>query len=152
MGTTREIVEIAASPEQVFPYLIEPEKLLRVMEGLKEVNATQATAPNVVAHLTLVFDVRGRRYEVESETTRIERNQLLEGRTFARGWETLGVQELVAIDGGTRLTTTCSNRYDSFLLRIVSPFTEWKGGRTLRRNPLGLKRVIEAEVSGTPDS
>jgi hypothetical protein len=147
MSTMREIVEIHASPDQVFPYLIEPENLLRVMEGLRGVNETASAPPDEGRHLTLVFNVLGRRHEVEYNTTRIEPGRLLAGRTRVPGLEILGVQELEAIDGGTRLTTTCSNNYDSLYLRLLSRLTERQGRRKLRQTLLNTKRVIEADLA-----
>jgi uncharacterized protein YndB with AHSA1/START domain len=129
----------------VFPYLFEPEKLVQWVDGLSAVNGAPAGAPEVGTRVTAVYEVRGRRHEFESETTRIEPDRLLEGRTSARGWESLGVQELASIDGGTRLTVTCAYTYTSLVLRLFAPLIEWKGTRKLRRDLLRLKSVIEAE-------
>ena len=145
MSDCRESVEINAPPDRVFPYLFEPEKLIQWVDGLSSINGAPAGAPSIGTRVTYVLETKGRRQEVVSETTRIESDRLLEGRQFAKGWESLGLQERAPIDGGTRLTVTCTYSYGSHVLRLLAPLIEWQARKKVRRDLLGLKRVIEAE-------
>lgn len=81
MSRCHATVEIAASPDRVFPYLYESTKLARWVRGLMETKPVLTTEPRVGSRMTAVYEVRGRRYEAESETTRIESGRLLEGRS-----------------------------------------------------------------------
>lgn len=145
MSDCQESVEIAAPPDVVFPYLFEPEKLIQWVDGLSAVNGAPVGAPSVGTRVSYVLEAKGRRQEVESETTRIESDRLLEGRQFAKGWESLGLQELAPIDGGTRLTITCHFSYGSLVLRLLAPLIKRQARNKIRRDLLGLKRVIEAK-------
>ena len=150
MSDCRESVEINASPDRVFPYLYEPEKLLKWVDGLSAINGAPPGPPPVGTRVTFVIEAKGRRHEVESETTRIEPDRLVEGRSFAKGWESLGVQELAPIDGGTRLTVTCTYSFGSLSVRLLAPVIKRQARKKVRRDLVTLKHVIETANAVSP--
>jgi len=141
----RAAIEIAASPERVFTYLYDPEKLTRWVSGLVEMRGTEGE-PRVGSQQKAVFEVRGRRHEVESETTRVESGRLLEGLTRTRSFDSFGVQELEDLDGRTRLTITCRYAYHTLPLKMLALPIEWYAGRRITRDLRRLKEILEADA------
>ena len=129
----------------MFTYLYDPEKLTQWVSGLVEMNGTEGE-PRVGSRQTVVFEVRGRRREVESETTGVESGRLLEGLTRTPSFDSFGIQELEDLGGRTRLTVTCRCTYHTLPLKLLALPIEWYAGRKITRDLRQLKEIVEADA------
>src|SRR5437868_6370064 len=108
MAGCRASVEIEASPERVFPYLYEPEKLVLWIESLVEAEPPPAGVPRVGDRTRVVNRTRGgRRRETIEETIAVEPDRLFVSLVEQREFDGRGRFELESVDGRTRLNVTC---------------------------------------------
>ncbi len=135
-------VEIRALAEQVFPYLVEPEKLKQWVSGMAESRALTQDGLVVGAKLIEVVENDGKRVQIEAEIARIEKNQLVQLKMRSSYFDAVNHLDLTSTPHGTEVTQNLTVTYKG-LARFFVPFRdsriqgEWAGD--LNR----LKEIVE---------
>jgi uncharacterized protein YndB with AHSA1/START domain len=133
------MVEIAAPPARVFPYLVAREKRLRWMGALAKSDDLGE------GRFHELFEDLGQRIEIETEVVREEPPHLLEVRLRAATFEATSTQRLETTDTGTRLATVVETGYSSRLARLAAPLVARRAQRQLEVDLATLKELVEGE-------
>lgn len=141
-----KVVRVAAAPEQVFPWLTEPERLTRWLGGLVESKPLTPDGLRVGARSREVVVEGGRRMEMESVVTRYEPNRALAVRIEAGPFASEIDYELTPSGGATQLRYRAAHRMKG-LMRLLAPFMAGpirdKGERDLE----SLRKAVESAGS-----
>jgi uncharacterized protein YndB with AHSA1/START domain len=132
-----QTVEIAAPPEDVFPYLEVSHERLRWMGLLVE------SAPVEKGRFHDVFEDRGHRIDIDAEVVERDPPRLLVVRLRSSSFEATSTQKLEAVDVGTRLTTVVETTYTKRLARLAGPFVARRAQQQLERDLETLKELAE---------
>jgi uncharacterized protein YndB with AHSA1/START domain len=138
-------VEIAAAPDDVYPWLADPERRLRWMGALVESEPLTDGPPELGSRYRDVFEDHGQRIELEAELVEVEPGARLTARLESSGFESTSAQRLDRIDGGTRLTTTIETRYTKLAARLLGPVVTRHAQRQLEADLARLKELVEEE-------
>lgn len=143
-------VEVRASPEQVFLWLTAPERQKQWVSGLVEVRPQNPGASNPAGEpppagtkWVLVVEKQGNRVEIDTEVTRIEKNQLVQTRMHAPFFDAVSHYDLSPTGQGTRVTQNLTITY-SGLVRFLVPFTAGHLRQELQADLLHLRETTEA--------
>jgi len=135
-------IEIARPPEDVFPWLVEPEKRLRWVQGLE---SSQAAGENRYRE---VFADHGLRTEVDVEVRRIEPPHAVDIHIVsAKQFEAEGRTRATPTDAGTRVESTLETQYKGFVARAAAPVITRHAQTSLERSLARLKELVEADAS-----
>jgi len=99
------VVDVSASPEQVWEFIADPEQRARAITVVREFETLEDG--RAVWHLTLPIPLVDRTVRVETEERTRERPRYVEFVGDSKVLHVVGEHELEAHDGGTRL----SNRF-----------------------------------------
>ena len=130
MASFEHTVEIPRPPAEVFPWLLEADKVPRWTGHLERYERLGDGALARGSRLRQVLDVAGRRIDVELEVTRYEPPHGAETRFSTNGVDVIIGYALAPAGAGTRLTQTIEAKPRSlsarFLVPIVQPRLESK--------------------------
>jgi carbon monoxide dehydrogenase subunit G len=143
-GSNEAEVEIARPVSQVFPWLIEPEKLTQWIEGLVESTPLTADGVRIGARSREVIMEGGQRYEMESEITGFEPNRHLRVKVTSTGFDVDGRYDLLEQNGNTRLNYVGVAYYKMWFARLMEPVVTPAAQKHLEKNLAKLKRLVEA--------
>ena len=132
-------IEIAAAPEDVFPWIAEPARRLEWVHGLEVSEQTEE------GRFREVVADHGIRTEVDVATTVSEPPGRLEARMRGRGLEASIRNRLEPTEGGTRLTVTVESEYRGLMARIAGPVVTRHAQGALERSLERLRQLVEAE-------
>lgn len=131
-------IEIAAPPETVFGWLLDPEHRLRWVEGLVE---SEEAGPG---RFHEVVEQHGIRARMEVETARSEPPRLVEAHMTGRGVEATVRNRLEPTPPGTRLTVTVETAYHGLAARLAAPLVSRHADAALERSLSRLRELVEA--------
>ena len=136
MASFEHTVEIPRSPEEVFPWLLEQDKVPRwtgSLERYEQLDGSLRTGSRV----RQVLDVSGRTIDVELEITRYDPPRGAETRFETNGIKVVTAYALQPNGGGTRLTQSLEAKAGGLgarmLLPVVQPRLEQKLTEDLER-------------------
>jgi hypothetical protein len=149
---------IRATPEQVFPYLVDPGKQKQWISGLIEFRTQNSNGSDVAAwppevgtRWTQVIEKEGQRIEIEVQITRLERNQFVQTRLRAPYFEAVHYFDLSPTSQETKVTENLTLTYKGFA-RFWAPFTSGGVGKELNADLDRLKEVAERAALTSPAS
>jgi carbon monoxide dehydrogenase subunit G len=123
-------VEIPRPPAEVFPWLLDADKVPRWTSHLERYERVGDGALARGSRVRQVLDVSGRRIDVELEITRYEPPHGAETRFSTNGIDVVSGYALATAGAGTRLTQTLEAKARSmsarFLVPVVQPRLESK--------------------------
>ena len=134
--TNRASVEIARAPDEVFPWLVEPAKRLRWVEGL------ESSEPAGDGYRE-VFAAHGIRTEVDVEVRRLEPPYAVDIHLRAKQFEADGKTTATAIDAGTRVESRIEAEYKGFMAKAAAPMITRQAQGSLERSLQTLKSLLE---------
>ena len=140
-------VEIATGPDDVFPWLADPERRLRWMGALVESEPLTQGPPQLGSRYRDVFEDHGQRIELEAELVEVEPGERLTARLVSKGFESTSAQRLEPVDGGTRLTAALETRYTMLAARLLAPLVTRHAQTRLEADLARLKELVEAEAT-----
>ena len=117
-------VEIPRGPAEVFPWLLDVDKVPRWTGHLERYERLGDGALARGSRLRQVLDVAGRRIDVELEITRYEPPHGAETRFSSNGIDVVNGYALQPAGAGTRLTQTLEAKPKSFSARILVPVVQ----------------------------
>lgn len=149
-------LEIERPPAEVFRH-IEDTELLQKWTGLAGIEALSEGPLGVGARARMTVEARGRRTDLESEVTAVERGRLLAFVLRTTGEAPLKFTEQVRYqleerDGGTRLTVTGDTHYEGLVARLLEPLITPSAQRELERQLARLKAQVESAPAGPAPS
>lgn len=144
-------VEIAAAPEDVFPWLADPARRLRWMGALVESESLTEGPPELGSRYRDVFEDHGQRIELEAELVEVEPGERLTARLVSKGFESTSSQRLEADGAGTRLTAAVETRYTMLAARLLAPLVTRHAQKQLETDLARLKELVEAEAGAAGD-
>jgi carbon monoxide dehydrogenase subunit G len=138
MAHTRATIEIERPREQVFPWLVDPEKRLRWVRGLA------ASEPLGDGRYREVMEAGGRRVELTSTVERLDEPSAVDVAMRGTGVRARAESRLVERDGGTCVTSSLELHLGG-LLRFASGIAAHQAQRSLEQSLACLKQLVEAE-------
>jgi uncharacterized protein YndB with AHSA1/START domain len=143
MPSFSHTVALAQSPEAVFPWLLEPERVPRWTANLENYEPLDDGPLRAGSRLRETLVISGSRFDVELEVTRYEPPHGAESRYSTNGVELQNTYALAAIDGGTRLTQSLDAKGTSFGARMLIPVVQPRLERKLTEDLERLKALLE---------
>ena len=137
-------IDIAASPRDVFPWLIEPDRLARWIGGFAGSEAITDGPTRVGSRSRDVLEERGRRFVIETEVTEFVADRRLGVHIRSDGHESDDRYDLEPVESGIRLTYASEMRLKG-PMRLLS----WAIAPQLRaraeRDLASLRQLVEAD-------
>ncbi len=137
MANFRHTVTVPRPPEQVFPWLLEEDK---VPQWTSRLEAYDIIGDGPIGHGTRirqVLTVKGQQLDVELEVAAYDPPRAAESRFSLQGIDVATVYSLTPVAGGTELTQSLDGNATSFkarmLLPMVQPHLEGKVAEDLER-------------------
>jgi uncharacterized protein YndB with AHSA1/START domain len=135
MPAFTKTVTIARPPDEVFPWLLDADK---VPQWTTRLEAYEVTGPITLgSRIRQVLTVKGQKLDVELEVTQYEPPHAAASRFSLQGIDVVTEYRLVASAGGTELTQQLEGKASGFkgrmLLPIVQGPLEEKIGEDLER-------------------
>jgi uncharacterized protein YndB with AHSA1/START domain len=115
-------VEIPRAPAEVFPWLLEEDKVPRWTGSLERYE--QVGALGTGSRVRQVLEVSGRTIDVEMEVTAYEPPSGAQTRFSTNGIEVVSSYALEAAGGGTRLTQSIEANPSGFTARMLVPVVQ----------------------------
>jgi uncharacterized protein YndB with AHSA1/START domain len=148
VAEVRESVWIEARVEEVWPYLVEPDKLVQWLTEMQHVEWLAEGPVGVGSRGYVNKEIRGQVGRYDTEIIQFEKNRVYGFVSEAPGFSRVdGVWELVPEDRGCRFemreTITLAKPN-----RVVDWFVKRRGGKAIREFQVQLKRLVENR--GTP--
>ena len=140
-------IDIAASPSEVFPWLIEPDRLARWIGGFVGSEAITEGPTRVGSRSRDVLEEGGRRMVIETEVTEFIGNRRLGVHIRSDGHESDDRYDLEPTGNGVRLTYTSDMRLKG-MMRLLSLVIAPQLRARAERDFGTLRTVIEAERNG----
>lgn len=140
MASFEHTVEIPRSPEEVFPWLLEQDKVPRwtgSLERYEQLDGSLRTGSRV----RQVLEVSGRTIDVELEITRYDPPRGAETRFETNGIKVVTAYALQPDEGGTRLTQSLEAKAGGLGARMLLPVVQPRLERKLTED---LERLREA--------
>jgi uncharacterized protein YndB with AHSA1/START domain len=116
-------VEIPRPPEDVFPWLLEEDKVPRWTSHLETYQALDG-ALGTGSRVRQILDVSGRRIDVELEITSYDPPRGAETRFKTNGIEVVNAYALEAAGAGTRLTQSVDAKPSGLTARMLVPIVQ----------------------------
>lgn len=130
---------IAATPEAVFPWLVEPERIARWIGGTVECRGIEGGGVHQVV------EQAGRRIEIDSQVTESRPPRRLVVQKVSPGlFDMTMTHELSAENGGTRLVISLSAELRSRMARLAAPLIARQVQAKLEEDVVRLKGLVEA--------
>jgi uncharacterized protein YndB with AHSA1/START domain len=117
-------VEIARPPAEVFPWLLEADKVPRWTGHLEAYERLDDGALGKGSRVRQVLDVSGRRVDVQLEITRYEPPHGAETRFSTNGIDLVNDYRLESTATGTRLTQSIDATPTSLSARMIVPLVQ----------------------------
>ncbi len=145
MHRNEHTVEIDRPPADVFPHLIASDQRLAWMGALTESEQVTEGEPRLGTRFRDVFEDHGQRIEIDAEVVEWKPNERLATRLRGSAFEATARQNLVEVDGRTRLVTTIDTEYKSRVARLMAGVVTRHAQRRLEEDLVRLKAIVERE-------
>ena len=123
MASFSHTVEIPRPPAEVFPWLLEEDKVPRWTSHLETYHALDGALAQG-SRVRQVLDVSGRRIDVELEITSYAPPSHAETRFNTNGIEVVNAYALEAAGAGTRLTQSVDAKPSGLTARMLVPIVQ----------------------------
>ena len=124
MASFAHTVEIPQPPAEVFPWLLEDDKVPRWTGHLTRYERLDGGALGTGSRVRQVLEVSGRTIDVELEVTVYEPPSGAQTRFSTNGIEVVSAYALEAAGAGTRLTQTLEAKPGGFSARLLVPIVQ----------------------------
>jgi carbon monoxide dehydrogenase subunit G len=135
-------VEIARAPSEVFPWLLDADKVPRWTSFLESYERVGDGPLAPGARFRQTLDIKGRRITVDLEITRVEPPRAAESRFSEHGFDVVTTYTLAEAPAGTRLTQTVDAGFGSFSARLLAPVVEPYLREKLERDLATLRDLL----------
>ena len=140
-------VTIAKLPEDVFPWLVEADKVPQWMTGLERYEPVEPGPLRVGSRISQQLSVSGQQLSFELEVTELAPPQRAVLRFEGSGFKAANEYGLAPADGGTRVTWVVSGDTTSFKAKLVAPMVQAKLQEKLDRDLARLRALLQGEAA-----
>ena len=144
MSVNEHSVEIALAADELWPWLVEPERLKRWVGGLRQFVPMDEGEPRAGARSTQTILVGGREWKLLSEIVRYEPPRRFEVRSEHASFNVTQAYSLDAAGDGTRLSCRVETRFRGVFGRMMGAAAGAQGQRKLADDLARLKELAEA--------
>ncbi len=141
MARVEHSVEIARPPEDVFPWLLEEDKVRQWTTGLRGYERLDGGPVGTGSRFRQVLEVSGEHITVEMEVTAYEPPRRAESRFELRG---IDVVNTYALTGATTLTQTLDPSGGGFKGRLLIPIIQPHLERKLQADLAALQALLQS--------
>jgi carbon monoxide dehydrogenase subunit G len=140
-------VTIAKPPEQVFPWLVDTDKVPQWMSGLELYEPLEPGPLHVGSRIRQKLSVSGQHLSFELHITELAPPQRAVLRFEGSGFNAANEYALAADAGGTRVTWVVSGDTTSFKAKLVAPMVQAKLQEKLDADLARLRALLEGEAA-----
>jgi len=119
-------VDVAATPEAVFPWLLDTDKVPRWQSGVQRYEPAQAGPLAVGSRIHEDLSVSGYGLQLELEVIRLDPPQRAELRFEGSGFRAVNQYSVAPAAGGSRVTWAIEGDATSFKARLIVPMVQSK--------------------------
>jgi carbon monoxide dehydrogenase subunit G len=138
-------VTVAKSPAEVFPWLIEADKVPRWMTGLQVYEPLDPGPLRVGSRIRQELLVSGHELRFELEVARLEPPRAAVLRFKGSGFKAANEYEVSEAEDGARVTWVISGETTSFKARLVAPMVQAKLQEKLDADLARLRTLLAGE-------
>ncbi len=150
MPIVHESIVIGRSKQVIWPYLVEPDKLLLWQSGVVELVAEWEGDPKVGDRASGAIRIAGRKVHFQTEYTAVGPPERLEFKSVQAPFPFVVWVALEDADGGTRLTYHGeAESFRGFFGKLADPVVTKLYARDVKGNLQNLKVLVE-EAEATP--
>ena len=142
MASFRHTVTLPRTPEEVFPWLFEEDKVPQWTGSLDAYEVLGDGPLGRGSRVRQILTVSGQRLELELEITRYEPPREAESRFAISGVEVELTYELTANGAGSELAHTLEGKASSFKARMLLPVVQPRLERKLTEDLERLRAVL----------
>jgi uncharacterized protein YndB with AHSA1/START domain len=143
--TNEHVVEIERPPEAVFPYLTEPDRLLRWVGGLRAFVPEDGEEAQVGSRSRQRMHIAGHDWNFEGEVLELEPEERIVVCVRGRGLRMTNTYVLQPTENGTRLAVDARTELSRVFGRRLGGFVRHEGQRKLETDLGRLAKLVEAE-------
>jgi carbon monoxide dehydrogenase subunit G len=140
-------VIIARAPEEVFPWLIDDDKVPRWMSGLERYEPAEAGPLRVGSRIHQRLSVSGQTLGFELEVSELAPPRTAVLRFEGSGFKAANEYAVTEADGGARVTWVVSGDTTSFKARLVAPMVQAKLQEKHDGDLARLRALLEGEAA-----
>jgi uncharacterized protein YndB with AHSA1/START domain len=144
MASFSHSVTLARPPAEVFPWLLEGDKVPQWTGSLERYDVLGDGPLGAGSRVRQVLTVSGERIELELEITRYEPPREAESRFSISGLEVVTQYELVETGGGSTLTQTLEGKASGFKARLLVPVVQPRLERKLTADLERLRELLSS--------
>ena len=138
MASAEASIEIGRPAEDVFPWLVEPDRRVQWVEGL---TASEQVGDDRYRE---TMEAGGRRVEVTATVTRLDRPHAVELELSGSGITAQAASRVAEAGGGCRVTSSLDLQLGG-LLRFAGGMAARQAQGSLERSLARLKQLVEAQ-------
>ena len=142
MAKTSRSTELAKPPEEVFPYLFEPDLVPRWTTGLDSYERLDSGPLGKGSSFRQRLEVSGQRIDAELKVTAHDPPRHAVAATEIRGIDVISTYDLQPAAGGTRLTQTVEAKGGGLKGRVLIPVIQPHLERKLEADLAALKALL----------
>jgi carbon monoxide dehydrogenase subunit G len=140
-------VVVAKPPADVFPWLLEADKVPRWMTGLKVYEPVDPGPLRVGSRIRQELSVSGHDLRFELQVARLEPPHAAVMRFQGSGFKAANEYAVRAGAGGSEVTWVISGDATSFKARLIAPIVQAKLQEKIAADLARLRTVLESEVA-----
>ncbi len=137
-------VTIDRPAEEVFPWLVKPEKLRGWIRGYVDSVPLNGDSLRVGARTKEIINADGERFDMEMELTGLEMNRLLAFNMTNEMFDQKGQYQLTEANGSTTVHFTAHSQFKGFFMSLVEPMFTPVAQKQYEENIAKLKEIVEA--------
>jgi carbon monoxide dehydrogenase subunit G len=140
-------VTVAKPRAEVFPWLLDADKVPRWMTGLRVYEPLEPGPLRIGSSIREELDVSGHTLRFELEVSRLEPPSVAELRFEGSGFRAANEYALVAAPAGTRVNWVISGDTTSFSARLIAPMVQSRLREKLAADLARLRALLEGEAA-----
>lgn len=140
-------VTIAKSPEDVFPWLVDDDKVPQWMSGLEQYEPVDPGPLHVGARIHQKLSVSGQQLSFELEVVELAPPRRAVLRFEGSGFKAANEYDLADAAGGARVTWVVGGDTTSFKAKLVAPMVQAKLQEKLDADLARLRALLEGEAA-----
>jgi len=140
-------VTIGKPPPEVFPWLVEADKVPQWMSGLQVYEPLEPGPLRIGSRIRQELTVSGQHLRFELEVTELDAPRRAVLRFEGSGFKAANEYSVGDADGGARVTWVISGDTTSFKARLIAPMVQAKLQEKLDGDLVRLRSLLEGEAA-----
>jgi carbon monoxide dehydrogenase subunit G len=140
-------VTIGKPPADVFPWLVEVDKVPQWMSGLQVYDPLEPGPLHVGSRIRQELSVSGQHLRFELEVTELDAPRRAVLRFEGSGFKAANEYSVSEADGGSRVTWVISGETTSFKAKLIAPMVQAKLQEKLDGDLARLRSLLEGEAA-----